>query len=175
MSPVNLIVRAALVAFYPRVDDVPGLDELGVDEKIEALRRESTWLFWIGVVGAAVLFQLTQIVTIKRPLIAAWLSDDELDDHTYRLATIPVYAIRQTAVLLKLVAGMFWAQSPEIRAMIALPPYPPDPGTRQVAATVARPLPPPRAPAPSLVRLGLREKAKGRGLDAPHAEDGRVA
>jgi hypothetical protein len=163
VSPVNDLVRFALVAFYPRVDDVPGLDELGVDEKIEALRREATWLFWVGVVGAALLFQITPILTLKRPWIAASLDEEELDVHAYALATYPVYVIRQTAVLLKLVAGMFWAGSPEIRALVALPPYGPDPGTRRLEAIVPRPAPTPRVPAPSLVTLGKREAERGRG------------
>lgn len=175
MSLVNDLVRFALVAFYPRVDDVPGLDELGVDDKIEALRREATWLFWIGVVGASFLFQIAPLFTIRRLSIAAWLDPDELDEHAYALATTPVYAIRQTAVLLKLVAGMFWAASPEIRATVALPPYGPDPGTRRLEAIVERPAHTPRVPNPALVTLGRREEERGRGIDSAHAEDGEVA
>lgn len=171
MSPVNDVVRFALCAFYPRVDDVPGLEELGVDEKIEGLRRDATPLFWLGIVGASLLFQLLPILTLKRPWLAVWLDEDELDRHANGLATYPVYLIRQTAVLLKLVASMFWAQSPEIRALMALPPYPPDPGTRRLEAKVPRVVRGARAPVASLISLGKREEARGRGARAAHAED----
>jgi hypothetical protein len=160
---VDGLVRFALVAFFPRVDDLPGLAELGVDDKIAALRRESAWLFWLGVVLAAVFFQIAPIITIRRPYLAIWLSPEELDEHAHRLATTPVYLIRQIVVLLKLVGGLFWAQSPEIRAFIALPAYPPDPGTRRTERFVARPAEFDRAPAPQLVALGRREEALGRG------------
>lgn len=172
---MNELVRFALVAFFPRVDDLPGLDELGVDEKIEALRRESTWLFWLGVVGAAFFFQLAPILTLYRPWPAVFLEPEQLDQHCYKLATHPVYLIRQTAVLLKLVAGLFWGQSPEIRAFLTLPAYGPDPGTRRTEPMVSRPAPVPRAPVETLVQLGRREVDRGRVDDEAHLAEGKVA
>lgn len=172
---VNELVRFALVAFFPRVDDLPGLDELGVDEKIEGLRRESTWLFWLGVVGAAFFFQIAPVITLRRPWPAVLLEPEQLDEHAYKLATHPVYLIRQTAVLLKLMAGMFWGQSPEIRAFIDLPPYAPDPGTRRLEPVVERPPPVPRAPVDKLVKLGRREEARGRVADDAHLAEGKAA
>jgi hypothetical protein len=161
---VNELVRFALVAFFPRVDDVPGLAELGVDEKIAALRRDSTRLFWFGIVGAAVFFQLTPILTVRRPVLAAWLDPDQLDAHAHGIASHPAYLVRQIVVLLKLTAGLFWGESPEIRARIQLRPYGADPGTRRLEPHVARPpLPGPRAPHGDLVALGRRESARGRG------------
>jgi hypothetical protein len=166
---VNEWVRFALVAFYPRVDDLPGLAELGVEDKIAALRRESTPLFWTGIVAAAVFFQLSPIVTVHRPWPAVWLTEEELDAHAHKLATFPVYLIRQLVVLLKLTAGIFWGESKEIRAFLHLPAYGADPGTRQLGPG----LPPPpeataRAPAETLVQLGRREEERGRGLRHHH-------
>jgi hypothetical protein len=172
---VNELVRFALVAFFPRVDDLPGLDELGVDDKIAALRRESTFLLWLGVVVAALFFQIAPILTVYRPLPAALLTPDQLDTHAHKLATHPVYLLRQLTVLLKLVGGLFWGQSPEVRAFIALPAYPPDPGTRRTEPHVARPPARPRAPVPALVQLGRREEARGRVADEAHLAEGKVA
>lgn len=163
MRPVIPLVRFALCAFFPRVDDLPGLEDLDVDRQIEALRRESTWLFWLGIVAAAVVLQVTPILTVKRPLLAVWLTPEELDAHADKLATHPLYLLRQLIVLLKLVAGIFWGQSPKVRAYLALPAYPEDPGTRRLGPSVARFVPGPRAPAPALVALGRREVARGRG------------
>lgn len=171
---MNDLVRFALVAFFPRVDDLPGLAELGVDDKIAALRRESTWLFWIGVVGAAFFFQIAPVLTVRRPLPAAWLDDVELDAHAHALGTHRVYAIRQIAVLLKLVAGMFWAESKEIRAFLALPPYGPSPGTRRTEREVKSAELAPRAPVEVLVTLGRREREIGRLDDAAHTAKGKV-
>ncbi|UQA56792.1 hypothetical protein [Polyangium aurulentum] len=159
---MNDLVRFALVAFFPRVDDLPGLAELGVDEKIEALRRESTFLFWLGIVGGALFFQISPILTVLRPWPAAWLTEEQLDRHAHRLATHPVYLIRQITVLIKLVAGLFWGQSPEIRHHLALPVYGQDPGTRRIEPVVVRPALAPRKPAEGLVKLGKKELSRGR-------------
>ncbi|APR78247.1 Hypothetical protein A7982_03594 [Minicystis rosea] len=171
---MNELVRFALVAFFPRVGDVPGLDELGVDRKIEALRRESTLLLWVGVVGAAFLFQIAPIFTIYRPLPAVWLTPEQLDAHAHAIATYPVYIVRQTAVLLKLMGGMFWAESPEVRATVELPAYPADPGTRRTEAMIEAPARLPRAPVASLVQLGRREEARGRARTEAAVEEGKV-
>jgi hypothetical protein len=173
---VNDLVRFALVAFFPREGDLPGLAELGVDRKIAALRRECTHLFWLGLVGAAVFFQLSPIMTVRRPWPAALLTEEQLDTHAHRLASHPAYLIRQILVLLKLVGGMFWGESPEIRATLLLPAYPPDPGTRRTEARVSRPLIAARAPGAALVQLGRREEERGRGRehDRHHALDVEV-
>jgi hypothetical protein len=160
---MNGLVRFALCAFYPRVDDVPGLAELGVDDAVEHVRRDATALFWIGLVGAAFFFQVTPIVSLKKPVLAVMLEPEELDRHAYRIATHPSYLVRQIIVLLKLVAGMIWGQSAEIRARMALPPYPPDPGTRRTERVVARPVLGPREPSEVLVQFGRREHELGRG------------
>lgn len=159
---MNELVRFALVSFFPREGDLPGLAELGVDERIRELRRDSTALFWTGIVAAAVVFQLSPILTVHRPWPAVFLSEDELDAHAQKLATHPVYLLRQLIVLLKLMGGTFWGQSPEVRAFLHLPAYPEDPGTRRVEAHVARPVPGPRAPVAALVTLGRKEEERGR-------------
>ena len=160
---MNELVRLALVAFFPRVDDLPGLAELGVEAQIVALRRESTLLFWTGIVAASVFFQLSPILTVRRPWPAVFLDDDQLDAHAHALATSRVYLLRQIIVLLKLTAGIFWGQSPEIRATLSLPAYAADPGTRRTEPHPVTPVPGPRAPVAALVQLGRREQDRGRG------------
>ncbi len=163
VPPVNDLVRFALVAFFPREGDLPGLAELGVDDKLAALRRESTGLFWFGIVAAAVFFQLSPILTVRRPVPAVLLSEEQLDAHANRLASYPVYLVRQLIVLLKLMAGVFWGESPEIRGFLHLPAYGTDPGTRRITSDRAPLLPGERAPVPALVQLGRRELERGRG------------
>jgi hypothetical protein len=173
---VNELVRFAMVAFFPGEGDLPGLAELGVDAKIEGLRRDSTALFWFGIVAAAVVFQITPILTVYRPWPAVFLTEEQLDAHAHKLASHPFYLLRQLIVLLKMMGGIFWGQSPEIRAFLHLPAYPDDPGTRRLEAHVARPIPGPRAPVEALVQLGRREEERGREHHAgvPRAE-GEIA
>ena len=167
---MNELVRFALVALFPGDGDLPGLAELGVDDKITAIRRDSTPLFWLGLVGAALFFQLSPILTVRRPWPAVWLEPEQLDLHANRIATHPSYLIRQIMMLLKLVGGLFWGESPEIRAAMALPPYPADPGSRRTEPQIARVVLAERAPAPALVKLGRRETERGRGApDLTHS------
>lgn len=160
---VNEFVRFALTAYYPRTEDLPGLADLDVDEKIAAFRRESTTIFWIGIVAAAVVFQLTPILTLKRPWLATWLTPEELDEHAHKLSSHPWYLVRQMPMMLKLIGGLFWAQSPEIRSFVNLAPYPPDPGTRRTEEFVPRFVAPPREiTSDKLIELGRQELAAGR-------------
>jgi hypothetical protein len=172
---VNEIVRFAMVAYFPRVDDVPGLAELGVDAKIADLRRESTLLLWTGVVAAAVFFQLAPILTLRRPWPAVMLTPEELDQHAHKLASHPAYLVRQIITLLKLTGGILWGQSPEVRAMLALPAYEDDPGTRRTESFVGRPVIGVRAPVTALVKLGRREVEQGRDPAQGDPMHGRVA
>jgi len=171
---VNDLVRFALAAFFPRVGELPGLAELDLDRKVTKLRREATWLVWFGIVLAALVFQLTPILTVRRPWPAAFLTELQLDEHAHRIASHPAYLLRQLMVLLKLNAGILWGESPEVRAFIQLPAYPPDPGTRRTEPVVAPYESPARAPVEALVTLGRREEERGRQSDQKALEEGRV-
>lgn len=175
MRRVNDLVRFAMVAFFPRVDDLPGLADLDIDVKIASFRRESTPLLWLGVVAAAVFFQLAPILTVRRPWPAVLLTPEELDLHAHRLSSHPVYLIRQLIVLLKLSGGLLWGESKEVRAILDLPAYPADPGTRRTSMIVARPELAARVPVEKLVQLGRREVALGRDPAQHDPKLGRVA
>jgi hypothetical protein len=172
---VNDLVRFAMVAFFPPVDDLPGLVDLDVDVKIANLRRETTPLMWLGVVAAAVFFQLTPILTVRRPWPAVLLTPEELDLHAHRISSHPIYVIRQLIVLLKMTGGLLWGESTEVRAILDLPAYPADPGTRRTELVVARPEIAERAPGEKLVQLGRREVALGRDPAQHDPQLGRVA
>jgi hypothetical protein len=160
---VNEFVRFALSAYYPRTDDLPGLADLDIDEKIVVFRRESTWIFWTGIVLAALVFQISPLLTLKRPWLATWLTPKELDEHAHALTSHPLYFVRQMPMMLKLIGGIFWAQSPEIRAFVNLAPYPPDPGTRRTESFVPRFVAPPRVvSSEKLLSLGRQETERGR-------------
>lgn len=123
------LVRAAIVALYPRVGDFPGAEDCDLDAFLERFRRETTTLMWVGVVLGALLFQLTPILTVHVPLPATLLSEDTANRHAERIASTDVYLLRQSIFLVKLVAGLAWGGHPRVRERFALPPLAADPGT----------------------------------------------
>ena len=78
-----------------------------------ALRRDSTRLFWTGIVAAAVVFQISPILTIRRPWLAVMLTEPQLDAHAHALATHRIYLLRQIIVLLKLMGAEAKPTTPE--------------------------------------------------------------
>lgn len=123
-------MKKSLVAFFPsseRPDAMPGVETLDVDAFVARYAEESAPLMWIGVVLGAVVFTVTPVFTVYRPLPSFWLSRELLDRHTDRLASHPVYLLRQMVFLLKMVGGICWGQHPLVRERLALAPYPEDP------------------------------------------------
>ncbi|MBK8255504.1 MAG: hypothetical protein IPK82_22935 [Polyangiaceae bacterium] len=118
--------------------------------------------------AAAFFFQISPILTVRRPYPAVWLSEEQLDRHAHKLASTPTYLIRQIVVLLKLVGGLFWGQSNEVRTFLTLPSYPADPGSRRTEKRVVPLLPAHREPVPLLVQIGRREEERGRDGERDH-------
>ena len=123
------LVRAAIVALYPRTADLPGAADCGLDEFLVRYRRESTPLLWLGAVAGALAFHLTPLFTVYVPLPAFWLPRPLLERHAQRVTTTNLYLLRQAVFLVKMVAGLCWGADPAVRARFGLPPLPTDPGT----------------------------------------------
>jgi len=123
------LVRAAIVLLYPRTALLPGAEDCDLDAFLERFRRETTPLVWVGVLAGALLFQLSPVFTVHVPLPASMLSPRLGDLHARRISNSPIYLVRQTIFLVKLIAGMAWGADPRVREILALRPYPADPGT----------------------------------------------
>jgi len=123
------LVRASIVALYPRTDALPGAEDCDLDAFLDRFRRETTPLMWIGVVAGSLLFQLSPLFTVFVPLPAFLLSRGLADRHARRISGSDVYLVRQSVFLVKLAAGMVWGAHPRVRDRFALPPMPDDPGT----------------------------------------------
>ena len=123
------LIRVAMCDLMPRVDGLPGMRDTDVDAFLQQFRQESTWAVWLGVVAGAVVFTLGPVLTLGRPVLSWWLSREDRGIHAHRIATHPVYLVRQAVVVLKLASGMCWGTHARSRAAMALPPYGPDPGT----------------------------------------------
>ena len=113
----------------PASDDFPGLADLGIDAFLRQYKRECPFILWLGLVVGSVVFAITPLITIGVPLPSFLLPKRALDRHANAIASHPVYVLRQAVFLVKMVAGLCWGSHPSVRKILALPPYPPDPGT----------------------------------------------
>lgn len=123
------LIRRAMCAFFPRTASLPGVADVGIDAFLEQYRREASRLLWVGLVLGAVVFTLTPLFTIGVPLPAFLLPRRALDRHANKIASHRVYLLRQSVFLVKMIGGLCWGSHPDVRRLMALPPYPPDPGT----------------------------------------------
>ncbi len=122
-------VRFALSAIMPSSGDLKGVSETALDPFLDRLDRDAPPLFRFGVVLASLFFCLSPIITIWIPLPAFMLSKAQLRRHTEKGAGHPIYLIRQTIFLIKMVAGLCWSEDADVRATLGLPALDPDPGT----------------------------------------------
>lgn len=122
-------MRSALCALMPAGAGLPGVEELGVDAFLVRLQRDSGARLWAGMVAGSIVFALFPLFTIGVPLPASLLSARLRERYVQRLVRHPLYLVRQSVFILKMAAGMCWGESEVVRKALALPPYPPDPGT----------------------------------------------
>jgi hypothetical protein len=118
-----------MCALMPPVDGLPGLADTGIDAFLRQYKRECTALLWAGLILGSVVFTITPLITIGAPLPAFLLPRRALDRHANKIASHRIYVLRQTVFLVKMVAGLCWGSHASVRELLALPPYPPDPGT----------------------------------------------
>jgi hypothetical protein len=124
-------IRNALMALYPRSGFLPGIAECNLDAFLRQFRREATPTLWLGLVIGALVFHLTPLLTVHRPIPAFLLSPRDRDRHARSISSTPIYLLRQAVMILKLVAGLCWAGHPAVRGRLGLKPYGRDPGTFQ--------------------------------------------
>jgi hypothetical protein len=123
------LVRAAMSDLMPSTEDLPGVDRTDLTEFLRALRRESTRIYWLGVVLGSIIYTLTPVLTVGWPVPAFILPARLRDRHAEGIVGSNLYLVRQSVFLLRLSAGMCWGMHPLVRERLALPPYPGDPGT----------------------------------------------
>jgi hypothetical protein len=126
---INWLARSAMVTFYPRSEQFPGIDERPLDAYLARFKRESAPLMWAGFVLGTLFFHLTPLFTVFIPLPAFALPASTRERHAQRLSSHRIYYVRQPVFLLKMIAGLLWGSDPAVRARLGLAPYPADPGT----------------------------------------------
>lgn len=116
-------------ALYPPIDGLPGIAETDLDNYLRKALREVPFLIWIGLVGGALVFVLSPVLTVYWPLPSFLLPAEVLDRHAERVANHRSYTIRNAIFLVKMMAGLHYGAVTEVRKEWALPAYAPDPDT----------------------------------------------
>lgn len=114
---------------YPGNDELPGVESCDVDSFLDKFAREANPTMYAGVVAGSVIYALSPVLTVKKPMPSFLLSKEDRDAHAQAMATTDRYILRQTTFLVKLVAGLCWGQHPTVRDKMNLSRYPEDPGT----------------------------------------------
>lgn len=130
------VIRAAMCDLMPRGTALPGVADTGVDEFLRTLERESSALFWFGLVLGAWVYTLTPFMTVFVPLPSRLLPAGLRNRHAQRIGSSKVYLIRQAIAVVRLAAGLCWGRDPSVRAQLGLAPYPEDPGTYRQGETL---------------------------------------
>jgi hypothetical protein len=123
------LIKFAMCTMMPRTATLPGIADTDLDGFLRRLRRDTNFLYWLGLILGAVVFTVSPIITVFVPLPAFFLPKNLLARHSERLLSHPVYVVRQAAFLIRLSGGLCWGADEKVRACFALPPYPADPGT----------------------------------------------
>lgn len=126
---MNTLIRHVLCALMPATETMPGIKDADVDAFLVRFRKESAPLLWIGVVAGSVLFVLTPLITVGLPVPSFLLSARLLDTHAAKIASHPVYLLRQGVFVARLAAGLCWGGSSEVRKRLGVEAYAADPGT----------------------------------------------
>ena len=114
---------------YPSGGKLPGILETDVDEFLRAYRAEAPLLMKTGLTLSSIVFVLSPVMTVFIPLPVFLLPAKLRDRHANKLANHPFYLVRQTILLLRLVAGLCWGKHPDVRAAMGMKPLGEDPGT----------------------------------------------
>jgi len=117
----------AMRALYPRTAHFPGVADCGDAEFVARFHREAAPLLWLGVVAGTWIYTLAPLFTVFVPLPSFWLPAGLADRHAQRIATVPLYFVRQPVFLVKMVAGLCWGADAKVREAIGLPPLGDDP------------------------------------------------
>jgi hypothetical protein len=123
------LIKFAMCTMMPRSDALPGIGDTDLDAFLRRMKKDSDSLYWLGLALGAVVFAVTPILTVYVPLPAFLLPKGLLARHSDRILSSRFYVMRQAVFLVRLSAGMCWGADDKVRAIFALAPLPPDPGT----------------------------------------------
>lgn len=123
------LLRVAMRDLMPPTGSLPGIENAGLDTYVRQVRQEAEWSTLATLVLGAFVVVVSPILTVYLPLPSVWLPARLRERHIEKICATPFYLPRQAVFLLKMYACFCWGQDPQVRALFALKPYPPDPAT----------------------------------------------
>ncbi len=123
------LTRSALKMVLPSGGPLKGIDETDLDRFFEELAHDVPPHLRAGLLAGSLLVMLGPPLTLGVPAPAFLLPEKLRGAHIYRLATHPLYLIRQATMLVKMMAGMQWGRDPQVRDELGVAPLGPDPAT----------------------------------------------
>ncbi len=128
------ITRNVLRNVLPAGGPLPGLEGVDLDQFLINFRQDAPWLMRVALSLSVLIYIFSTPITVFVPWPALWMPRGWRARHTERLAQHPIYVVRQTMTMLKMVAGMAWGQDPAIRQRLHLEAYEADPATWRPAS-----------------------------------------
>ena len=120
---MNYLLRNALLDLFPDHEGIGSIVDADLDGFLAVYRREADLSLRFGIAAATLLYTMTPIFTVGRPLLAPLLSPELRDLHADRITRSSIYLVRQAMFLLKTLGGLCWGAHPRIRASLGLPAY----------------------------------------------------
>lgn len=127
--PLTWLIRFSFRTLFPTGGDLPGVAETDLGAYVDLFLREAGFMMRLGLVLSCLVFVCCPILTVYVPLPAFLLPRSWRERHARKAAAHPLYLIRQTTTMLKMIAGICWAQDPAVRTRLGLRALKPDPGT----------------------------------------------
>ena len=121
--------KYCMCILYPSGSELPGIAETGIESFLRDYKREAPLLMKTGLTLSSLVFVLSPVATIFIPLPVFLLPLSLREKHANRLEKHSFYILRQTVLLLRLVAGLCWGKDPAVRKAMGMEPLDPDPGT----------------------------------------------
>ena len=128
------VTRKVLLEILPPGGALPGLETIDLDAFLKGFGQDAPFLMRLALFLSVTVFVFSTPLTLGIPWPALWLPSGLRAKHTTKLAVHPIYVVRQTMTMLKMVAGMAWGQDAAVRERLALKAYEPDPGTWRPAS-----------------------------------------
>ena len=98
---VKALIRHAMASLFPKTEKWPGVAETGLHDFVERFLREAPFMVRLGLYLGSSVFALAPLITIGVPLPSFLLPGKMRDRYAAKVATHPVYLIRQAVFVVR--------------------------------------------------------------------------
>ena len=121
-GPLHGVLSSALLALYPAIDSLPGLDPERLDAFLRQVHTETPGTVWGVLLLCALTLHISPLLTLGCPRPMGLLPASWRDTHVDRFCGSWFYPFKQAGFLLKTFGGACWGADPEVRALLGQAP-----------------------------------------------------